>query len=153
MFRQIARQSIKLNSFASASALRSASTLTPASITNLQARWEKLPESDKADVITAISERQTLPWNELSLEEKKAAWYISFGEWGPRKPLTSDADVKKIIAGVAIGCAVSFAIFLGYRSQRNVPKTMNKEWQLQSDEYLASKNANPFSTYSQVQSK
>lgn len=127
--------------------------LTPAAITNLSGRWEKLPESDKQDIITSLSERQQLPWTQLSLEEKKAAWFISFGQWGPRKPLRTDEDVKKIWVGIFGGLAVSFALFLAYRSQRNIPKTMNKEWQLKSDEYLASKNANPFSEYSQVQSK
>lgn len=127
--------------------------LTPATITNLSGRWEKLPESDKQDIITSLAERQQLPWTQLSLEEKKAAWYISFGQWGPRKPLRSDEDVKKIWVGIFAGCAISVALFMAYRSQRNIPKTMNKEWQLKSDEYLASKNANPFSTYSQVQSK
>lgn len=138
---------------ATARQMSTAAHLTPAAITNLSGRWEKLPESDKQDIIVSLAARQQLPWTELSLEEKKAAWYISFGQWGPRKPLRSAEDVKNIWLGVAAGLAVSFALFLGVRSQRNVPKTMNKEWQLKSDEYLASKNSNPFSTYSQVQSK
>ncbi|GME72745.1 unnamed protein product [[Candida] boidinii] len=132
---------------------RSATTLTNASITNLESRWEKLPESDKKYVIEALSEKQKLPWKELSQAEKKASWYISFGEWGPRKPVHTKDDVSYIFWGVTIGLGISASIFLFFRSIRNVPKTMNKEWQAQSDEYLKSKNANPFTGYSQVQSK
>lgn len=149
MFRQLARQSASV-----ARQQRHASTtITPAAITNLQGRWEKLPESDKQQLIASLAEKQKLPWNQLSLEEKKAAWYISFGTWGPRKPMETPEETAKIYKGIFIGFAVSSVLFMAYYANRNVPKTMNREWQEKSDEYLASKNANPFSTYSQVQSK
>ncbi|KAG0680961.1 Cytochrome c oxidase subunit 5A [Pichia californica] len=151
MFRQLAKQSI---SNVSKCQTRFASTsITPAAISNLQGRWEKLPESDKQNLIEALSEKQKLPWTTLSLEEKKAAWYISFGTWGPRRPMETPEDSAKIYKGIAIGFFFSAALFIAYYSQRTIPRTMNKEWQEQSDEYLASKNSNPFSTYSQVQSK
>lgn len=151
MFRQLSKQSI---SNISRCQTRFASTsITPAAISNLQGRWEKLPESDKQNLIDALAEKQKLPWNQLSLEEKKAAWYISFGTWGPRKPMETPEESAKIYKGIIVGFLFSATLFIGYYSQRNVPKTMNKEWQEQSDEYLASKNANPFSRYSQVQSK
>ncbi|GMG39600.1 unnamed protein product [Ambrosiozyma monospora] len=133
--------------------LASTTTLTPATVSQLESRWEKLPESDRKDLIESLSERQKLPWTQLTAEEKKAAWYISFGEWGPRKPIHSTEDVRYIIWGTAIGVGLTAAVFLYFRSKRYVPPTMNKEWQEQSDEYLKSKNANPFSGYSQVQSK
>ena len=152
MFRQLAKQSSA--SIARCQQMRSASTaITPAAISNLQGRWEKLPESDKQHLIDALADKQKLPWNQLSLEEKKAAWYISFGSWGPRKPMETPEETAKIYKGIAIGFFFTVALFLTYYSQRNIPKTMNKEWQENEDEYLASKNANPFSTYSQVQSK
>lgn len=149
MFRQIVKQSTA----AVRCQTRFASTsITPASISNLPSRWEKLPESDKQDLIDALAEKQKLPWNQLSLEEKKAAWYISFGTWGPRRPMETAEEIATIYKGVIVGLVVSAALFMAYYSNRYVPKTMNKEWQEKSDEYLASKNANPFSTYSQVQS-
>ncbi|GME79784.1 unnamed protein product [Ambrosiozyma monospora] len=133
--------------------LASTSTLTPASVSHIENRWEKLPESDRKDLIESLAERQKLPWTQLTAEEKKAAWYISFGEWGPRKPIHSAEDIRYIIWGTVIGVGITAAGFLYFRSKRYVPPTMNKEWQEQSDEYLKSKNANPFSGYSQVQSK
>lgn len=155
MFRNLAKSSL---SVAKCQSVRAASTsasinITPASISNLQGRWEQLPESDKQHLIDALSEKQKLPWNQLSLAEKKATWYISFGTWGPRKPMETPEQIASIYKGVIIGLALSFVLFGGYYSLRYVPKTMNKEWQEKSDEYLASKHANPFSSYSQVQSK
>lgn len=152
MFRQLARQSV--SNITKIQSSRFASTsITPAAISNLQGRWEKLPESDKQHLIDALAEKQKLPWNQLTLEEKKATWYISFGTWGPRKPMETPEETARIYKGIAIGFVLAVALFAGYYSQRYVPKTMHREWQEQTDEYLASKNANPFSSYSQIQSK
>ncbi|GMM48821.1 cytochrome c oxidase subunit Va [Pichia kluyveri] len=150
MFSQLTKQTIKTSLVNSRFA---STTITPAAISNLQGRWEKLPESDKQHLIDALAIKQKLPWNELSLEEKKACWYVSFGTWGPRRPMETPEEMSKIFKGIILGVAFSATLFLTYYSNRNIPKTMNKEWQEKSDEYLASKNANPFSTYSQVQSK
>ncbi|ODV83067.1 hypothetical protein CANARDRAFT_30293 [[Candida] arabinofermentans NRRL YB-2248] len=133
--------------------VRSASALSPATVAGLPTRWEKLPESDKSEVIEALAQRQKLPWTDLTAEEKKAAFYVSFGEWGPRKPIHTSEDVRYIFWGTFLGVAITAAGFLYFRSKRNIPKTMNREWQQQSDEYLKSKNANPFTGYSQIQSK
>lgn len=150
MFRQLARQSVQVSKVQTRFA---STTITPAAISNLQGRWEKLPESDKQHLIEALSDKQKLPWNQLTLEEKKAAWYISFGSWGPRRPMETPEETSNIYKGIFLGLSITALLFLAYYANRNVPKTMNKEWQEKSDEYLASKNANPFSTYSQVQSK
>jgi cytochrome c oxidase subunit 4 len=150
MFRQLAKQSLSVSKTQTRFA---STTITPAAISNLQGRWEKLPESDKQHLIDALADKQKLPWNQLSLEEKKAAWYISFGSWGPRKPMETAEETSRIYKGIAIGLGLSAFLFFAYYSNRYVPKTMHKEWQEKSDEYLASKNANPFSSYSQIQSK
>ncbi|CDK27373.1 unnamed protein product [Kuraishia capsulata CBS 1993] len=133
--------------------VRCASALSNATVTNIEARWEQIPESDQKDIIDALSERQKLPWTDLTNAEKKASWYISFGEWGPRRPVHSSADKTYIFWGVVIGLSLSATTFLAFRSQRNVPKTMNREWQEASDEILKERNTNPFTGYSQVQSK
>ena len=138
----------------SKSQIRLASTaISQASISGLDKRWENLPEPEKKTVIDALSERQKLPWDQLTAQEKKAAYYISFGDWGPRRPLYNAAEKRTIFWGTVAGLGICTAVFLGIRHFRNVPKTMHKDWQEKSDEYLKSKHANPFSHYSQVQSK
>lgn len=93
-----------------------------------------------------------LPWQDLSAAEKKAAYYISFGEWGPRRPLYAPGE-KSQIFWIVTGCVVgSVFLFGGIRMlAKPAPASLGREWQEKSDEYLKSKNANPFSGYSQIQ--
>lgn len=125
-----------------------------ATIVELEKRWEELPAVDQQEIVSQLAERQKLPWSELTQAEKKAAWYISYGAWGPRRPIHPKGEAGKIATGVLIGLGISVGLFALFRMNApDAPKTMNREWQEQSDEYLKSKNANPWSTYSQVQSK
>ncbi|RCK60801.1 Cytochrome c oxidase polypeptide 5A, mitochondrial [Candida viswanathii] len=126
--------------------------LSNAYIGNLEARWTGLAKKEQDTLIDELKTRMELPWQELTPAEKKAAYYISFGEWGPRTPLYLPGEKSKIFWGT-LGCVVgSIFLFIGIR-QLAAPKphTMTREWQEQSDEYLKSKNANPFTGYSQVQ--
>ncbi|CAM9024835.1 hypothetical protein WICANDRAFT_97216 [Wickerhamomyces anomalus NRRL Y-366-8] len=154
-----------LRSFASRNLTRNVARTTPvrfaqthaisnASIVELEKRWEELPAVDQQEIVSQLGERQKLPWGELTHAEKRAAWYISYGAWGPRRPIHPKGEAGKIATGVFVGLAISGAIFglIRYNSP-DAPRTMNREWQEKSDEYLKSKNANPWSTYSQVQSK
>ncbi|ODV93006.1 hypothetical protein PACTADRAFT_52208 [Pachysolen tannophilus NRRL Y-2460] len=148
------RQSVRsIPTLQRAIGIRNVSALSNATVAHLEKRWESLPDVDQKEIISKLSERQKLPWKELTPSEKKAAWYISFGEWGPRKPIHTKEDKLYIFWGVVTGLSLSAALFLAFRSQRNVPKTMNREWQEAADERLKEKNANPFTGYSQVQSK
>ncbi|CCD23403.1 cytochrome c oxidase subunit Vb NDAI_0B03690 [Naumovozyma dairenensis CBS 421] len=113
-----------------------------------------MANTEQEELATKLAERQKLPWNQLTPNEKQAAWFISYGEWGPRRPIHGKGDVTYITKGVFIGLAVSLGLFAFIRQfAGEPPKTMTKEWQLKSDEYLKSKNANPWGGYSQVQSK
>lgn len=125
-----------------------------ASIAELEKRWESLPANDQQEIVSQLAERQKLPWSELTQSEKKAAWYISYGAWGPRRPIHPKGEAGKIATGVFVGLGICMSIFFGIRALAPPPpKTMSQEWQEMSDDYLKSKNANPWSTYSQVQSK
>lgn len=127
-------------------------SLSNAYVGKLETRWVSLPKQDQTQLINDLKTRMELNWKELLVEEKKAAYYISFGEWGPRKPLHAPGEAQFIVMTVA-GCMVaSMVIYLGITSfGAKGPSTLNREWQDASDEYLKSKNANPFTGYSQVQ--
>ncbi|CCK70451.1 cytochrome c oxidase subunit Vb KNAG_0E01890 [Huiozyma naganishii CBS 8797] len=128
--------------------------ISRAAVTNIQERWEKMPATEQDDLVGKLTERQKLPWRELTQPEKQAAWYISYGEWGPRKPVLEKGDGSFIAKGVVVGMVVAVGFFAFIRQfAGEESKTMTKEWQLKSDEYLKSKNANPWGGYSQVQSK
>lgn len=150
MFRQsIQRLAIRSQSTVAKSAPRA---LSNAYVAKLETRWESLPKEDQTTLIEELKTRMELPWQELTPAEKKAAYYISFGEWGPRKPLYGPGDKNKVFWGVVIGLAAGTALFAGVRSLAAPgPTTLNRQWQEASDEYLKSKNANPFTGYSQIQ--
>lgn len=128
--------------------------ISKASIMDLPSRWEGMPSAEQQDIVSKLAERQKLPWKELSETEKQAAWYISYGAWGPRRPVHAKGDVSYITKGVVLGLGVAIGLFAFVRQfSGDLPPSFNKEWQLKSDEYLKSKNANPWGGYSQVQSK
>lgn len=150
MFRQsIQRLAIRNQSTVAQSAPKA---LSNAYVGKLDTRWETLPKEDQTAMIEELKTRMELPWQELTASEKKAAYYISFGEWGPRKPLYGPGEQAKVFWGVIAGLAAGVGLFGFTRLfAAPPPETLNREWQEKSDEYLKSKNANPFTGYSQIQ--
>lgn len=136
-----------------ATQVRHASVISSPTIINLESRWEKMTVSEQEDIISQLVERQKGPWSELTTQEKRAAWYISYGSWGPRKPIHPKGESGKIFLGIAGVVGVAATIFASARYfSEGLGPTMNKEWQEASDEILKENNANPFRGYSQVQS-
>lgn len=149
MLQSFARTAVRYNSTVAHTAPRA---LSNAYVNKLETRWEKLPKQDQTALIEQLKARMELPWSELTSAEKKAAFYISFGEWGPRRPLYAPGEKNKVFWGTVMGCVAGCALFAGLRSMApEDPVSMNKEWQMKSDEWLKSKNANPFTGYSQIQ--
>lgn len=149
MLRQTALRAVRFQSTVAKAAPR---PLSNAYVNNLETRWEKLPKEDQTALIDELKARQELPWQELTAAEKKAAYYISFGEWGPRKPLYLPGEKNKIFWGTVGGIFAGVALFAVIRSfAPEKPETFNRSWQEKSDEYLKSKNSNPFTGYSQIQ--
>ena len=65
-----------------------------------------------------------------------AAYWIAFGPHGPRAE-PPPGEGKRVALGTTIGLIVSLVIFAGTRFfSRPAPKTMTKEWQEASNEYL-----------------
>lgn len=149
MLRQTFARSIRLNSTVAKAAPR---PLSNAYVNKLETRWESLPETDKNALINDLRERMKVSWNELTVAEKKAAYYVSYGGWGPRTPMYGPNDKSNIFWGTMAGMGAGLALFL-FLKFTFVKKTLtnNREWQEKSDEYLKSQNANPFTGYSQVQ--
>lgn len=148
------RQLVRLQSLRYASTVTAAptSTATPA-IENLESRWESLSTADQTAVIEHLQTRQLGPWSELSAAEKKALWYVSYGAWGPRKPIHPEGESRKIALSVAGVLVLAGGIFAISRAlSEGLGPTMTKEWQEKSDEILKANNSNPFRGYSQVQS-
>lgn len=133
--------------------VRYAHAISNPTLANIEGRWEKMSEDERVDIIDQLAERQKGPWGELTPAEKKAAWYISYGAWGPRKPTHPPGEVKKIVYGIFGVIAAAATIFGIFRlSAPAPPHTMSKEWQEAVNDVLKENKANPFSGYDQVQS-
>ncbi|KAL7898356.1 cytochrome c oxidase subunit IV family [Trichoderma sp. TUCIM 5745] len=126
-----------------ASRAMSTQALSNPTLSNIEKRWEGMPLQEQADLWMALRDRMKGNWKELTLQEKKAAYWIAFGPHGPR---TADppGTGARVAWGVVIGLAASLAVISGVRmAAKPAPHTMNKEWQEATNEYLKSQAADP----------
>ncbi|ORY44277.1 cytochrome c oxidase subunit IV-domain-containing protein [Leucosporidium creatinivorum] len=125
-------------------AARSLSTSPSAvSLSNIEASWKSLTPAEQESTFKALEELQKKDWKELSLDEKKASYYVAFGPHGPREPIA--ASGTSTLAGVAVAVAVAGGLFAIVRSLgQEKPKTMTKEWQEAANEKAVEQKMDPF---------
>ncbi|KAL1935818.1 hypothetical protein VTP01DRAFT_4958 [Rhizomucor pusillus] len=117
---------------------------TNVTVQNLESRWKTLSTAEQNTIAKQLEEAQKGDWKALSLEDKKAAYYIAFGPHGPREPLTKPGHAYKVVGGVAGVLAASAALFYVIRlNGQETPKTLSREWQEATNEYLKSQKSNP----------
>ncbi|MCJ1397926.1 Cytochrome c oxidase subunit 5A [Xylographa trunciseda] len=123
----------------------SAHAISNPTLAGIEKRWEAMPPQEQADLWMALRDRMHVNWHELTLQEKKAAYWIAFGPHGPRS-LPPPGEGWRIFNLTMIGVGVSFVLFLLIRTQaRPAPGTMNKEYQEMTNEYLKAQNTEPIS--------
>jgi len=82
-------------------------------------------------------------WHQLTVQERKAAYWVAFGNHGPRA-LDPPGENWRVFGYTTAGVAIAFVLFLISRSFAGpTPKTMNREWQEATNEYLKGQNAEP----------
>eukprot|EP01065_Artemidia_motanka_P038471 TRINITY_DN47329_c0_g1_i1.p1 TRINITY_DN47329_c0_g1~~TRINITY_DN47329_c0_g1_i1.p1 ORF type:complete len:167 (+),score=4.16 TRINITY_DN47329_c0_g1_i1:99-599(+) len=114
-------------------------------LANIEKRWEGMPPQEQADLWMQLRDRMKVSWAELTLQEKKAAYYIAFGAHGPRAQ-TPPGEGYKVAGYTALGVAISFGLFALIRMGAGpAPSTMNKEYQEATNEYLKAQNSEPIS--------
>ncbi|KAH8657118.1 cytochrome c oxidase subunit IV family [Tricladium varicosporioides] len=124
---------------------RQAHAISNPTLVNIEKRWEGMPPQEQAELWMALRDRMKANWAELTLQEKKAAYYIAFGAHGPRA-LPPPGEGWKVAAYTAIGVGVSLAFFVVIRMFAGPsPGTMNKEYQEATNEYLRAQNSEPIS--------
>ncbi|MCJ1407813.1 Cytochrome c oxidase subunit 5A [Ptychographa xylographoides] len=123
----------------------SAHAISNPTLAGIEKRWEAMPPQEQADLWMALRDRMKVDWHELTLQEKKAAYWIAFGPHGPRS-LPPPGEGWRIFNLTMLGVGVSFVLFMLVRSQaRAPPETMTKEYQEMTNEYLKSQNTEPIS--------
>ncbi|KAG8933312.1 Cytochrome c oxidase subunit 5A [Tulasnella sp. 417] len=127
---------------ASTTTTSAASSVIP--VSNIEAQWETLTSKEQTEVYEQLLEAQKRDWKTLSIDEKKAAYYISFGPHGPRKPVDEPGSGLKVF-GLTMGIVgLAGVAFAGIRSfGGEPPRTLTKEWQEASNEIAREEKQNP----------
>ncbi|KAF9425741.1 Cytochrome c oxidase subunit 5A [Entomortierella beljakovae] len=119
-------------------------TISSVPLHNLETRWSTLSVQDQTSILRHLQQVQAGDWSKMSLEEKKAAFWISFGPYGSRRPLTGPYHGLKVFTGTVGVIGVAFVLFLWIRSKGGEkPITTRKEWQEASNEYARTNKINP----------
>ncbi|KAI2641981.1 cytochrome c oxidase subunit IV family [Xylaria nigripes] len=112
-------------------------------LANIEKRWEGMPPTEQAELWMALRDRMKENWADLTINEKKAAYWIAFGPHGPRAQ-SPPGEGGRVALYTAFGVLASFAIFSGMRLfAGNVPATMTKEYQEATNEFLKNQRAEP----------
>ncbi|KAI5367899.1 Putative cytochrome c oxidase subunit IV family [Septoria linicola] len=123
--------------------VRCAHAISNPTLANIEKRWEAMPPQEQADLWMALRDRMKVDWNELTVQEKKAAYWIAFGPHGPRAQ-TPPGENTKVFAYTIVGVLAAGALFAFTRYfAREKPRTLNKEWQEASNEYFKEKQIEP----------
>ncbi|KAL8856401.1 MAG: hypothetical protein Q9178_006971 [Gyalolechia marmorata] len=112
-------------------------------LVGIEKRWEAMPPQQQADLWMALRDRMKVNWHEMTLQEKKAAYWIAFGPHGPRA-LDPPGEGKKVFWYTTLAIVVAGVIFAIERMfARPPPKTMNAQYQAMTNEYLKAQKSEP----------
>ncbi|KAJ4369784.1 Cytochrome c oxidase subunit 5B, mitochondrial [Neocucurbitaria cava] len=127
---------------------RQAHAISNPTLANIEKRWEEMPPQEQADLWMSLRDRMKTDWKELTMQEKKAAYYIAFGPHGPRRPAPPDEgrNVFFLTSAVIAGAFALFAFTRMFASPIR-PRTMTKEWQEASEEYLKNQGSEPITGF------
>ncbi|KZP18300.1 cytochrome c oxidase subunit IV [Athelia psychrophila] len=127
---------------ASSSTATKAQSVIP--LSNVEAQWATMNAEDKALVHQQIDALQKKDWKELSIDERKASYYVAFGPHGPRTPTNKPGDNLKIALATIGLSAIAGAVFLGFRALGPAPpRTITKEWEEAANERGKELKLNP----------
>ncbi|CUS24201.1 LAQU0S14e02476g1_1 [Lachancea quebecensis] len=97
-------------------------------------KWVKLEKEVKEEIMEYLDWKMEGDWKAMPASEKKASYFVSFGEWGPRaKPGSKEAQLQMtgaeiILRGVFSGVlfmAVAVSI-MNYQKDRQLQKNLKK---------------------------
>ncbi|OJT06106.1 Cytochrome c oxidase polypeptide 5, mitochondrial [Trametes pubescens] len=129
---------------AAPAAAASAESVVP--LSNVEAMWERLSADEQAVVHQQLEELQKRDWKTLTVDEKKAAYYVAFGPHGPRAPVDAPGASTKIVLGVTGLVVAAGAVFYAIRAAAPPPpRTITKEWEEATNERAIEMKINPIS--------
>jgi len=114
-------------------------------LAGIEKRWESMPPQEQAELWMQLRDRMKVDWHELTLQEKKAAYWIAFGSHGPRaeSPKGEGWKIFTKVTQLFIASMILFGITRFFA--RPPPRTMTKEWQEATNEYALKEKIEPLS--------
>ncbi|PLW11598.1 hypothetical protein PCASD_24085 [Puccinia coronata f. sp. avenae] len=115
------------------------------SISNIEAAWKEMSPQEQEAVFHHLEGLQKKDWTQLTLDEKKASYWVSFGPHGPREPLHAPGSGIKLLLGITGCVSAAIALFVLIRSASpELPRTMTKEWQEAATQRAIEQKMDPF---------
>ncbi|KAJ2910531.1 cytochrome c oxidase [Coemansia aciculifera] len=137
MFRRVAVRSAQL------SGRRLQSTVAVPGATQVEQSFIALPKEDQKKVITDLSEIMKQDWTKISMEDKRALYFVTYGPHNSRRPHVKPGDNMKVFGGVVATVVLAWVMSSLARSYAPKSRTLTKEWQEESNRIAKEKKINP----------
>ncbi|KAI8808249.1 cytochrome c oxidase subunit IV-domain-containing protein [Cladochytrium replicatum] len=131
----------------------SAPAVSSVALQDIETRWTKLPEAEQGAIADLLAEAEKGDWKKMTLEQKRAAYFIAYGAYGPRQE--TDPNFKWRVGGwVTFFLTLTgtiWGVWQGYR-----PKTISDtpEWREATKQKAIERKQNPFQgAYAEVRAK
>ncbi|KAJ3279311.1 Cytochrome c oxidase subunit 5A [Borealophlyctis nickersoniae] len=123
----------------------SSSNMPPITLQQIETRWPRLPEAERGAIADVLHEAQKGDWKKMSMEQKRAAYYIAYGAYGPRTG-PNPASKYKIATWTTIfvSAAITGSILWKKYVIPDLP-TMTKEWKEAEAQIALERRVDPFS--------
>ncbi|KAJ3392812.1 hypothetical protein HDU92_008168 [Lobulomyces angularis] len=114
------------------------------SVSGIETRWTKMPECEQGAVADFLAEKQAGDWKLMTLEEKRAAYFIAFGNYGSRTPPNPAYKYRVMswVAGIFGLSVVCWQLWIAKMNPKK--KTMSAEWEAVRIANAAEGRHNPF---------
>ncbi|KAI8617878.1 cytochrome c oxidase subunit IV family [Chytriomyces sp. MP71] len=145
---------IGLRTTVSLAARRTYSTrAAPASLAALETRWGKLPEAEQGAIADRLLVVEKGDWKNMTLDEKRAAFFIAYGEHGARNP-KDPLLTKAVLAYSSVFVGIAAGMYFWWQTQKPIVRTMTPEWKAAENERAIELKQNPFQgAYAEVLKK
>lgn len=74
--------------------------LNTSALKDIEKTWPHLTEAEQDQITDHLFFKQEELWKNLTPEEKRACYYISYGKWGPRGPEGAQTVSNKVISAM-----------------------------------------------------
>ncbi|KAM3160389.1 hypothetical protein ACU8KH_04517 [Lachancea thermotolerans] len=76
-------------------------------------KWIKLEKDVKEEIMEYLDWKMEGDWREMSADERRASYFVSFGQWGPRaKPGSKEAQLQMTGAEIILRGVFSGVLFM-----------------------------------------